>query len=309
MTRHLRLIAVAAAFAIASTGLAVAGGPTEAAPAKHNAAWITSAKTAFARAQKENKLVVVDAFANWCGWCKRLDRDVLDKDDFVAATRDHFVLLRLNTEDGKEGSELARKHQIANLPTTVVFDGEESAVGRIVGYHAMDDFLRELEAIRTSIAQLRDRETKAIRDGNATELLAISQEWKLRSNAKKALELAGRAADTPGVEPGVEAQAAYLAAAAALTNGDVPTAEKRLNQLESVTPFPESMDGLPEILRSDIAAMRQDFDTAISILESLLQKRALSPELQAGLSNRLLQLERSRDLQNGQSSPVPIRHR
>ena len=60
-------------------------------------------------AQKEAKakqqLIFVDMFAQWCGWCHRMEQEVFPSEAFQKAT-DKMVLLRLNTEDGKEGTKI-----------------------------------------------------------------------------------------------------------------------------------------------------------------------------------------------------------
>ena len=37
--------------------------------------WQTDYDKSLAKAKEEKKLVMVDLYTDWCGWCKRLDKD------------------------------------------------------------------------------------------------------------------------------------------------------------------------------------------------------------------------------------------
>ncbi len=273
----------------------------------HNAAWMTSKKDTFERARREKKLVIVDAFANWCGWCKKLDKDVLDTPAFIEATKKDYVLLRLNTEDGKEGTAYAQQFQIGSLPTTLVLDSDETVIGRISGYVKMEEFLNYLTNFRKAYGDLRQRDAEA--RGKRSEepdfVLQIANEWQARGEAKKAMELLGKVADSKKAPAQQRARAAFNAAASALKINNTSEAEKRLRQLDQITPFPADMDGLPEILRSDIAAVRGDLDTAIRILEELMAKGNPNGEWRATLPNRINDLKNSKRIQEMQPKPVP----
>ena len=111
------------------------------------------------------------------------------------------------------------------------------------------------------------------------------------------LAAAALAAQIDGADSNVRAAAAYEAAASALALGDAGTAEIWLDELERVEPFPREMDGLPEIIRSDIAATGKDWDAAIALLEPLVTRETLDAGLRASLGQRIQQLDRSRRLE------------
>src|SRR6266481_4887666 len=56
-------------------------------------------ETGFAKAQTENKKVLLDVYTDWCGWCKRLDKDVYSDKRVVSYLTEHYYVVKLNAED------------------------------------------------------------------------------------------------------------------------------------------------------------------------------------------------------------------
>src|SRR5204863_775401 len=108
------------------------------------AGWVTSVDAAQKKAKTAHRLIFVDLFADWCGWCHRFEEEVIPSQAFQSAT-DDMILLRLNTEDGKDGTKLARDYGIRSLPTFVVLDEDLLIAGQIRGYAPAGDFARMLK--------------------------------------------------------------------------------------------------------------------------------------------------------------------
>src|SRR5258708_36471077 len=67
------------------------------------------------------------------------------------------AILRLNTEDGNEGTPLARRFQANSLPTFLVLNGDGQLAGTIHGYQPSDVFVKLLKDVRKNDADFRDR--------------------------------------------------------------------------------------------------------------------------------------------------------
>lgn len=52
----------------------------------------------YAKAVKEGKIVLVDAYTDWCGWCKKMDRDTYTQPEIIARINQHFVPIKFNPE-------------------------------------------------------------------------------------------------------------------------------------------------------------------------------------------------------------------
>ena len=62
-------------------------------PVQAAAVWLDHPETAFAEAKRSGKVVLVDLYADWCGWCKVMERDVFSTPEFQTYA-ERFVLLR-----------------------------------------------------------------------------------------------------------------------------------------------------------------------------------------------------------------------
>ena len=100
--------------------------------------WEHNLRSALRTASDENKVVVVDLYADWCGWCKKMDKTVYS-DPKVAALSSEVVFLRLNADDRGEGQQFARQNRVTGLPTTIILDHKGSVVNKRTGYIGSPD--------------------------------------------------------------------------------------------------------------------------------------------------------------------------
>jgi thiol:disulfide interchange protein len=96
------------------------------------------------RARTERKLVMVDVYTDWCGWCRKLDREVF-ADEQVAAAAKGVVAVRLDAE--KEGEKLAERFGVDGFPTVLFLDADGKLVKRVNGYVDRDEMLEVLKSL------------------------------------------------------------------------------------------------------------------------------------------------------------------
>ena len=118
--------------------------------------WHKSVAAAQKAAKEKNQLILVDMFAEWCGWCHRFEREVFPSEAFQKAT-DDIVLLRLDTEDKKEGTEFQRKYQVTSLPTFLLLTPDLTLAGAIRGYAPAPQFVQMLADTRAKHAAFEKR--------------------------------------------------------------------------------------------------------------------------------------------------------
>ena len=96
------------------------------------------------RARSEKRLLLVDVYTDWCGLCKKLDREVLS-DARVAEAARGLVAIRVNAEKG--GEKVAQRYDVQGFPTILFVDGSGNVVKRIDGFVDAGEMLRVLSAL------------------------------------------------------------------------------------------------------------------------------------------------------------------
>ena len=84
------------------------------------------------KAKAEQKLIFVDAFASWCGPCKRMAAQVFPDPQVGDYFNANFINLKIDMEK-PENREFASKFPVSAYPTLMVLDGEGKVVLKQVG--------------------------------------------------------------------------------------------------------------------------------------------------------------------------------
>lgn len=106
-------------------------------------------KKLFKQAKKENKLVFVDAYTDWCGWCKVMDKKTFSQPEVGAFMNERFVNTKIEMEQMEIGRQLSMKYGISGFPSFLIFNSDGKLVSVLSGYSAPKKFIEELtEAIK-----------------------------------------------------------------------------------------------------------------------------------------------------------------
>jgi thioredoxin-related protein len=142
--------------------------------------WIKSVATAQKKAKGGNRLIFVDLFADWCGWCHKMEQEVFPSEVFQKAT-DDMVLLRLDTEDGGEGTQLAQRFMVRTLPTFLVLTSDMSVAGVIRGYAPANEFVKSLQGVEKEHEDFQKRvASEASMAGDYQKRLDLAREFTHR---------------------------------------------------------------------------------------------------------------------------------
>ena len=82
-----------------------------------------------AKAKKENKIIMVDAYTSWCGPCKWMVKNIFPNDTVAAYYNTNFINAKIDMEKG-EGIELAKKYEVSCYPTYLFIDGSGQLLHR-----------------------------------------------------------------------------------------------------------------------------------------------------------------------------------
>lgn len=110
------------------------------------------------KASKESKMIIIDFYTDWCGWCKKMDKDTYNKSAVIAKINEKFIPVKLNPEKAGSysyknntfsGSELQREMRVSGFPATVFLDEKGELIESIPGYMPEKTFLETLEYFET----------------------------------------------------------------------------------------------------------------------------------------------------------------
>jgi thiol-disulfide isomerase/thioredoxin len=87
---------------------------------------------ALEKAKAEEKLIFVDAFAVWCGPCKRMAREVFPDEEVGAMFNANFICMKIDMEKS-ENAEFASKYPVSAYPTLFFIDGDGKVTLKEVG--------------------------------------------------------------------------------------------------------------------------------------------------------------------------------
>lgn len=118
--------------------------------------WETSVETAFNKAKKEGRPIFIDVYADWCGYCKTLKKEIYPKKE-VKQEMSKFVLLSL---DGDRFPNLKKKYGVTGYPTLLFLDKNGSLTEKIAG---MPDHKMVIRTLRSAYSK-RDKEVSLLTD-------------------------------------------------------------------------------------------------------------------------------------------------
>ena len=145
-----KITLAAAVAAIAGTVCAATSTP---------AGWTDDFEAAKKQAAAENKLLLVDfSGSDWCGWCKKLDREVFAKPEFLEGAKKDFVLVMVDSPSDKkllsekaaeQNPKLVKKYDVHGFPTVLVMDADGTVLEK-TGYRdgGPEKYLEHLAEIK-----------------------------------------------------------------------------------------------------------------------------------------------------------------
>lgn len=141
--------------------------------------WRTSYSAALKEAKASGKLLMVDLYTDWCGYCKKLDREVFP-DAAVARLSQKFVPVKLNPEKDQDASALARRYIVNGFPTILFLNAKGEIFHRIGGYAPAAPFAQMMQRaldVQADLPRLEAKSKAAPTDGaiaaNLTMLYAV----------------------------------------------------------------------------------------------------------------------------------------
>lgn len=91
-------------------------------------------------AKEEGKLIFVDAYAVWCGPCKRMAKVVFTDEAVGNIYNRLFVNLKIDMEK-EQGKMFGQQYPVSAYPTLFYLDADGNVLEKIVGGRSVEDFI------------------------------------------------------------------------------------------------------------------------------------------------------------------------
>ncbi|MGD8824997.1 MAG: cytochrome c biogenesis protein CcdA [Myxococcales bacterium] len=125
-------------------------GWAEALPPGSHIDWAEDFQAAKSRALNEERPMLIDFGADWCGACQELERDVLSDPRVVAAAQ-RFVTVRVDLSADEATDQkwaLLKDYDQLGLPFVVMHHSDGSEAVRVTGLLESEEFLQMMSAVR-----------------------------------------------------------------------------------------------------------------------------------------------------------------
>jgi thioredoxin-like negative regulator of GroEL len=233
--------------------------------------WLDSVDEAVATARESDRRILVDFYADWCGWCKRLDQ-VVFSDPAFHRYAERFVLLRVDVEDGGEGTRLYDRFGAASLPTTMILDHRLAKIGEVAGFSPVEPFLAKLDRELERARQLDQAFAETVDSDDPIRLQALAEELHSRRDGARAERLYAQLLADDATPASEVVWFRYLRADALRLAGEFASATRQAAEAQTSAEALDDRDLLERIdlLRFRIARDRGQCAFAIEALQAFL---------------------------------------
>ena len=145
---------------------------------------------ALAKAKSEEKLIFVDAFASWCGPCKRMAKESFPDPKVGELYNASFICLKIDMEK-PENAEFAGKYPVSSYPTLFFIDADGKVVMKEVGAKTPDQLIETGKKAQGKNDKSGDFEKK-YKEGNRDPKMLYDYVRTLNAAGKPSLKITNR---------------------------------------------------------------------------------------------------------------------
>lgn len=98
-------------------------------------------------AKETGKIIFIDAYAEWCGPCKRMAATAFKEQEVGDVYNSKFINLKIDCEKDADGPEIAKRYKIRAYPTLLFIDAEGKLVKSVIGMRDGNQLIALSESI------------------------------------------------------------------------------------------------------------------------------------------------------------------
>lgn len=112
---------------------------------------------AIAENAKNPKMILVDVYTDWCGWCKKMDKETFTDPKVIEYINSKFYAVKMNAEDTKRTFEfmgktyneaqMAAAMRVNSYPNFVIIEPKLQNIAQMPGYRQPTEFLDGLNEL------------------------------------------------------------------------------------------------------------------------------------------------------------------
>lgn len=152
----------------------------EAPKAEAGIQWASSFVTAMEEARAENRVVMVDFYTHWCGWCKVLDRKTY-VDPKVVERASRLVNVKINAE---ADVATASKYEVQAYPTILFLNPDGSVRQALQGFRPPEQFVGILDQVTNVEGEMQSLAYRVLNEPrdpalrrSFADVLAVGGRW------------------------------------------------------------------------------------------------------------------------------------
>jgi thioredoxin-related protein len=118
--------------------------------------WVSLAE-AQQKIKIEPRTIFIDFSAEWCGWCKVMDKNTFSDANVAKYMNENYYSVRLDYDSKEEldffgekltARELGSKYKVPGLPTILLVSHDNRKSKTLVGYKKPEPFLSRLKSFK-----------------------------------------------------------------------------------------------------------------------------------------------------------------